>query len=246
MADNEIKLGRKAGLVTYKVGDMILAREYNPKVHNPRTEKQVQQRAKIKLLSQLAAIVRDIIAIFPTSEKSARSIFLADNWQFVDGYQLTAEYVLQFLRLTHSEVPLVPIAYHCNNSEYGYIKWIKMDEEPQEYVDVVFYYLFTRDTQGKLYLLDMHHTDTRGVRPDRQYFRWNCDAIKVDDNGKTLADYYVFGFAMSFLTEDAEEVWDDNPYFPPEFLAPQIKEHLVTPDLFQFTETKYLFIPRGT
>lgn len=246
MAANDIKLGRKAGLITYKVGDMILAREYNPKVHNPRTEKQVQQRAKIKLLSQLAAIVRDIIAIFPTSEKSARAIFLADNWQFVDAQELTAEFVLPSLRLTHSDIPLVPIAYHCNNSELGYIRWIKMDEEPQEYVNVAFYYLFARDEQGKFFLLDMHNTDTRGVRPDRQYFRWNCDAIRVDDNGKTLADYYVFGFAMSYLTEDAETAWEDNPYFPPEFLAPQIKEHLVTPDLFQFTETKYLFIPRGT
>lgn len=246
MADNDIKLGKKAGIITYRVGDKILAREYNPKVANPRTEKQVLQRAKIKLLSQLAAIVRDIIAIFPTSEKSARALFLADNWQFVDGQELTAEYVLQFLRLTHSDIPLVPIAYHCNNSELGYIRWIKMDEEPQNYVNVVFYYLFTRNDQGKIYLLDMSSTDTRGLRPDRQYYRWNCDAISVDDNGKTLADYYVFGFAMSFLTEDAETAWEDNPYFPPEFLAPQIKEHLVTPDLFQFTETKYLFIPRGT
>lgn len=246
MANDTIKQGKKAGIVTYKVGDTMLAREYNPHPANPRTEKQVQHRAKIKLLSQIAAVFRPIIAIFPTSGKSARSIFLADNWQFVDGYQLTADYVLQFLRLTHSDISLVPIAYHCNNSELGFIRWIKMDEEPKDYVNVVFYYLFTRDTQGKFYLLDMHNTDTRGVRPDRQYYRWNCDSILVDDNGKTIADYYVFGFAMSFLTEESETAWEDNPYFPIEFIAPQIKAHLITPDLFQFTETKFLFIPRGT
>ena len=246
MANETFRSGKKGGLVTYKVGDTMLAREYNPHPANPRTEKQVAHRAKIKLLSQIAAIVRDIIAIFPTSGKSARSLFLADNWQFMDGHELVAEYVMQFLRLTHSDIQLVPIAYHCNNSEFGFIRWIKMDEEPQEYVNVVFYYLFTRDEQGKIYLLDMHNTDTRGVRPDRQYYRWNCDAIKVDENGKTIADYYVFGFAMSFLTEEAETAWEDNPYFPPEFIAPQIKEHLITPNLFQFTETKYLFIPRGS
>lgn len=246
MDKDTIKQGKKAGLVTYKVGDIMLAREYNPHPANPRTAKQVAHRAKIKLLSQLAAIVRDIIAIFPRSGKSARAIFLADNWQFVDDHELVAEYVLKFLRLTHSDLSLVPITYHCNNSEFGYIRWIKMDEEPQQYVNVVFYYLFTRDNQGKIYLLDMHYTDTRGDRPGRQYFRWMCDAIKVDNNGKTLADYYVFGFAMSFITEDAKNAWEDNTYFPPEFIAPQIKEHLITPDLFQFTETKFLFIPRGT
>lgn len=246
MAKDTIKAGKKAGIVTYRVGDTLLAREYNPKPKNPRTEKQVAHRAKIKLLSQIAAIVRDIIAIFPSSGKSARSIFLADNWKFVDGHELEAEYVLQFIRLTHSDITIVPIAYHCNNSELGYIRWVKMDEEPPQYVNVVFYYLFTRDEQGKIYLLDMHNTDTRGVRPDRQYYRWNCDAIKVDENGKTIADYYVFGFAMSFLTEEAQTAWENNPYFPPEFIAPQIKEHLITPELFQFTETKFILIPKGT
>lgn len=246
MAKDTIKAGKKAGIVTYQVGDTMLAREYVPHPKNPRTEKQVAHRAKIKLLSQLAAIVRDIIAIFPSSEKSARSLFLADNWQFVNGNELTAEYVLQYLRLTHSDIPLVPIAYHCNNSELGYIRWVKMDVEPQEYVNVVFYYLLSRDDQGKIYLLDMHNTDTRGVRPDRQYFRWNCDEIQVDENGKAIADYYVFGFAMSFLTEESETAWEDNPYSQREFLAPQIKEHLITPELFQFTETKFIFIPKGT
>lgn len=246
MADNNINLGKKGGLITYRVGDTILSRAYNPHVHNPNTVAQVQQRAKIKLLSQLTAIVRDTIAIFPKGGKSARAIFLSDNWQYVGGQMLTAEYVLQFLKLTHSDLSLVPIAYHCNNSELGYIRWIKMDEEPADYVNVVFYYLYTRDTQGKFYLLDMANTDTRGLRPDRQFYRWNCGAIEVDEQGKTLQDYYVFGFAMSYLTEVSETVWDDNPYYPPEFIAPQIKAGLITPDLFQFTETKCLFIPRGT
>lgn len=246
MADEHLKYGKAGGVITYKVGDNIYCRALQAHVHNPRTEGQTKQRAKIKLLSQIAAIFRPIIAIFPSSGKSARSIFLADNWQFVGVHGLSAEYVLQHIRLTHSDIPLVPIAYHCNDSELGYIRWIKMDEEPQDYVNVVFYYLFTRDTLGKFYLIDMKCTDTRGTRPDRQYFRWNCDGIEVDDNGKTLNDYYVFGFAMSFLTEDAETAWEENPYYPTEILAPQIKLHLVTPELYQFTETKYLFIPRGT
>lgn len=246
MAQDTIKGGKKTGIVTYQVGETMLAREYNPHPANPRTEKQVQHRAKIKLLSQLAAVFRPIIAIFPTSGKSARSIFLADNWQFVDGQELVAEYVLQFLRLTHSDISLVPIAYHCFDSEAGWLRYILIDEEPPQSVNVMFYYLFIRDEQGKLVLLETRSTDNRQVLPGTEYFKWLCRDIKVDDNGHTLRDYYVLAFGMCYLSEKAREVWEESEYPEPEFIAPQIKAHLITPDLFQFTETKFLFIPRGT
>lgn len=246
MANETIKAGKKAGLVTYQVGDTWLAREYNPNPANPRSQKQVAHRAKIKLLSQLAAVFRPIIAIFPASGKSARSIFLADNWQFVDGHELIAEYVLQFLRLTHSDISLVPIVYNCFDSEAGWLRYIMMVEEPPQSVNVMFYYLFIRDEQGKLFLLQTWWTDRRQVLPDREYFRWFCRDIKVDDNGHTIRDYYVLAFGMCYLSEHAQEVWEESEYPEPEFIAPQIKLGLITPDLFQFTETKFLFIPQGS
>lgn len=246
MADNEIRLGKKGGLVTYKVGDMILAREYNPKVHNPRTEKQVQQRAKIKLLSQLAAIVRDIIAIFPTSEKSARAIFLAENWQNVECQELTAHFHLENLTLTNGIVPLPSIRKEIVVSTIRDRVWISMAEPPEDEVRAVFYYQFNRTDNGLLYLYGYAVSEARDFAPEHGYFPLYTHSFKLIDNQFAAEDYYVFALGMICKTDDAWDIWINEPYEPCELLARLIKFGYLTANDFEFTQTSCLFWARGT
>lgn len=246
MAANDIKLGKKGGLVTYKVGDMILAREYNPKVHNPRTEKQVQQRAKIKLLSQLAAIVRDIIAIFPSSEKSARAIFLADNWQFVEVQELTAQFNLENLRLTNGIIPLPNIRKEIVVSTIRDRVWISMAEPPAEEVRAVFYYQFHRTNDGLLSLDGYAVSEYRDFAPEHGYFPLYTRGFKLIDNQFAEEDYYVFALGMICKTDDAWDIWTNEPYEPCELLARLIKFGYLTAQDFEFTQTSCLFWARGT
>ena len=246
MEQPEYKTGKKAGVITYKVGDDYLVREYNPHPANPRTEKQVQQRAKIKLLSQLAALFRFIIAIFPSSGKSARSLFQTINWQNIYFSTGQAQISLENIDITGTITPITDISYQLR-FVWGIARaFVYFPDEPSDDIQRVFYYLFKRIDNNSLELLDYTCTENRGSPAIYQYFAWRCDAIELDEQGHTSADFYVYAFGMIDKSTEATEKWDDNTFQPMEHIAPQIKLGLITPDLYEFTETKYLFIPKGT
>ena len=82
------KLAGLFGKATGKKGDAVLAvtkgeqimRQYNPIVSNPNTDKQVAARAKMKLMSQLSAVLANVIAIRKEGGKSPRNIFNSINY----------------------------------------------------------------------------------------------------------------------------------------------------------------------
>lgn len=76
----------KLGSAVFAIsGGEQIVREYNPRVSNPNTAKQVGQRAKFKLLSQLAAVFAGAMAFKKDGLKSARNQFIAKNYSTV-GY----------------------------------------------------------------------------------------------------------------------------------------------------------------
>lgn len=102
-----------SGLITGKMGGGVYAirngvqvwRQYNPNVHNPKSESQVDVRAKLKLLSQLSASLADTIAFRKQGAVSARNLFTRANYKGmsetvkVDG-QTTAVIKLDTIDLT--------------------------------------------------------------------------------------------------------------------------------------------------
>lgn len=82
-----MKLNGVFGKGTGKVGNSVWAvsggvqivRPYNPNVSNPNTDAQVAQRAKFKLMSQIAADLARYIAIPKKGLSSARNQFVSKN-----------------------------------------------------------------------------------------------------------------------------------------------------------------------
>lgn len=76
-------LGKGSGKLGSSVfaisGGEQIVRQYNPVVSNPNTAAQVAQRAKLKLMSQIAADLAPIIAIPKDGLKSTRNIFVSKN-----------------------------------------------------------------------------------------------------------------------------------------------------------------------
>lgn len=70
----------KLGSVVYSVNHGVqVAREYQPTVSNPSTSAQVQQRAKLKLMSQLSAALSSVIAYQRDGLVSPRNMFTKAN-----------------------------------------------------------------------------------------------------------------------------------------------------------------------
>lgn len=92
-------------VMSVRNGEQI-ARKYQPIVYNPSTPAQVAQRAKMKLMSQLSAIMAPVIAIRREGSKSARNIFTKVNFPLTSYNDSTAEITLEQIQLTKSSVGL--------------------------------------------------------------------------------------------------------------------------------------------
>lgn len=246
MANETIKPGKKAGIVTYKVGDTLLAREYNPHPANPRTEKQVQHRAKIKLLSQIAALFRPIIAIFPSSGKSSRSIFAKINYPKISAPSTTAEIDYTSVSLTDSNRPITQVAKDIAFLTTGVRMLVGIPEEPTQDIKRVFYYIYTKTDNGKLQLLDYYLSEIRWSSRNHLFFCWANAPFEIDEEGRAKRDYLIYAIGMGDNSEEATEYWTSLEVDNLEFLGQIIAEGLITHSDFYFTETTSLSWFRGT
>lgn len=97
-----------------------LARKYQPVVFNPSTPAQVAQRAKLKLLSQLSAVVAPVIAIPREGSVSSRNLFTKHNFPLVTYAGNTASVTLNNIQLTKSVVAM-PAITASRDSESGMV-----------------------------------------------------------------------------------------------------------------------------
>lgn len=246
MALQPIKTGKKGGVITYRVGDTILAREYNPHPANPKTQKQVAQRAKIKLLSQIAAVFRSIIAIFPTSGRSSRAIFARLNYTKITVPSTTAEIDYSSVSLTDSTNTLPQVEKDVVFVDTRFRKYIHFLNEPTADIKRVFYYLFKKTDNGKLSLVDYYLSERRTTPTAGGFFNWAGAPIEVDNNGKSLYDYVVYAVGMGDNSEEATEYFLNLDVEYIEQVGRLISEKLISSADYYFTETRSLSWFRGT
>lgn len=87
-----------SGLITGKMGGGVFSirngvqvwRQYNPNVANPKSESQVEARAKLKLLSQLSAALKDSIAFRKKGIVSSRNLFTRANYEVLSQSVITS------------------------------------------------------------------------------------------------------------------------------------------------------------
>lgn len=102
------------GVMEGKIGNTVLAvrngvqiaRQYQPIVANPSTPAQVEARAKLKLMSQLAAVMAPVIAIPREGIVSARNMFTKLNYGAATYSEGQADIELNAIKITKSVVSL--------------------------------------------------------------------------------------------------------------------------------------------
>lgn len=104
--NNQKKTGKVAGSVfAIRFGETI-ERAYNPVVANPKTNAQTEARAKLKLVSQLAAVLGADIAIPRMGAASSRNLFVKKNYGLMTYTGSQAEIQLDKVQLTSSVIGL--------------------------------------------------------------------------------------------------------------------------------------------
>lgn len=118
---NGLVSGRRGNDVFAISSGVQIVRQYNPNPLNPKTEAQVEARAKLKLMSQMAAVMAPVIALRRIGNVSKRNLFIKANYPAVIYASNQADITLTSVTLTNGVVglPNLIVTREGNNITVG-------------------------------------------------------------------------------------------------------------------------------
>lgn len=166
-----MKLNGIFGTGSGKTGNAVFAtsagkqivRIYQPKVTNPNTDAQIAQRAKFKLVSQLAAAMALVIVIPKKELVSARNRFVKKNIPLATYGDDKASIELAAIQLTESVTP-IPDLNMSTGSGQNTIH-VELAASVFDVFKKVRYALFKKTEDSKLQLVSQVVVDVDSVDP---------------------------------------------------------------------------------
>lgn len=192
-------LGKGSGKLGSSVfaisGGEQIVRQYNPVVSNPNTPAQVAQRAKLKLMSQLAADLAPVLAIPKDGLKSARNQFVSKNIGNATFADNTAEVDYGKLQITGGSAAMPELG----NVAYadGRVSGALASAAPED-ISAVVYCVFKLDSKLQLSLQASSVVETAGAG---RTFPFNMEV-----QGETLI---VYAYGLKTGTSGLDMKYED-------------------------------------
>lgn len=139
--------GRVGSNVYAVSGGVQVVRQYNPNVTNPSTPAQVAQRSRLKLASQVAAAMADVIAIPKSGLVSSRNAFMKRNFDLFVGSEDGASCQYAKLQLTASSVGLPSVSAEKSDEQ---TLSIELTSDARAVATRVIYNVFAKTTEQQL------------------------------------------------------------------------------------------------
>lgn len=158
------KISGKIGALVYATqnGENIV-REKAATVFNPNTALQVESRAKLKLMSQLTAVVAPVIAIKKEGNKNGRNLFISLNYGKCGYSEDAATVNLNQIQLTKG---VASIAEFTANRASGTKIAVSLNEDMSERLDKVIYVCVEKQADGTLNIRDSKVVSAAGQNGD--------------------------------------------------------------------------------
>ena len=219
------------GAMTGKLADVVMvvrngeqiARKYQPIVSNPSTTAQVAQRAKLKLMAQLSAVMAPVIAMRREGAVSARNIFVRYNFRSATFDNDTADVELADIKLTKSAVSLPSLSAGVQAS----VLTVALSaSEPT--LDRVVYCLFRKENDNTLRLVGSQVVSTSGTS---QTFSTTFNV--------SLAPHVVYAYGVRDNSERARVAFGDLEAPTAETVAKLVTSSVLLESDVTLTETRY-------
>ena len=203
-------------------GEQVV-RQYQPSVSNPNTTAQVNNRAKLKLMSQVAAAVSGEIAIPRQGLKSSRNLFIKKNYDSAAAANGVATLDYATLQFTNSSVALPSLTITRNQA--GTKITASLDEIPA--VSRVVYLCYKKTTEGALQLVDSKiSTEVNGND--------GVFSVEFDDPSD---DVVVFAYGMRDMSAKASAKYGNYSVADGTALASLVMNRTLSASDYQFTAT---------
>lgn len=168
---HNMKLSGMAGTGSGKVGSMVYAtvagqqivRQYQPVVANPSTVPQTNSRAKLKLASQLATTLKEVIAIPREGLKSSKNLFIKRNYGIFVAAGGYAQVSYENIQLTNGQsgLPAITATRDASNNVT-----MKLAEAAAPGISRVVFIIYKKTSEGALQLVSSAISSVRGENND--------------------------------------------------------------------------------
>ena len=195
--------GKIGSIVFSTSGGETIAREYNPHVANPNTQAQVDQRARMKLMSQLSACLSPVIAMTKEGLVSKRNKFVKRNFANSYASQGVAQISYENVQLTEGNAPLPQIVGTFSSNQGVECAYSGFNDAPSSSLSRVVWCLFQKTDQGSLQLIESHIVTTKWDDDKGVYFPVEWDLLDGDATAGASENYVVYAYGMSDTSERA-------------------------------------------
>lgn len=223
------------GSMTGKLADTVMAvrngeqiaRKYQPVVYNPSTVSQVAQRAKLKLISQLSAVMAPVIAIPRQGSISSRNLFTKKNFALTSYSENQATVTLDAIQLTKSVVALPAVG--CSRGENAITAYVAAGSGagPLD-INRIVYCLFEKQEDGRLRFVDSKVATSAG----------NDGGWVVDNLPLITNECVLLAYGVRDNTEAARVMFSDMQTISAETIAKVVTNRTLTETDVTMTETR--------
>lgn len=224
--------GKLGNMVTSVVAGQTIARDYNPNVANPNTVAQMNQRSKLKLLSQLAAALAPVITIPKSGLKSSRNLFISKNYDMVIANNGVAQIVYENIQLTNGNAGLPAIT--ATRDETNGIT-VKLSANADAAVSRVVYVVYAKTSESQLQYIGSAIQDEAG---DDGMFEANFAYL--------AGDIVIWAYGMKDLSASATAKYGDYEVVDGQDVAKLFMNRTLSNSDFQFTQTRGITMFAGS
>lgn len=219
------KISGKLGAVVFATsGGETISREYNPNVSNPSTQAQVNQRARLKLMSQLSASLAPVLAMPKDGLVSSRNQFVKKNFSASYAANGLAQITYENLQLTNGNAGL-PAIVATRAQESGIT--IQLAEDASAAVSRVVYIMYRKTSEGTLQLVQSVIVEAGGA-----------SGTFAATMMYTEGDLVFYAYGMKDLNANASAAYGNMSVANAEDVAKLVATRKVDASSYQFTQTR--------
>lgn len=240
------------GKTTGKIGSVVfstsggetIAREYNPHVANPNTQAQVNQRARMKLMSQLSAALSPVIAMTKDGLTSKRNKFVKKNFDASYALNGTAQISYENVQLTEGSVGLPQIKVDFFETEGEYFPYVALATEPAQNISRVVWCIFEKTQENRLSLYDSIVVSSKTSEGVIGFFGTQ---IEMSHNGNEFTkEYVIYAYAMADTSEKASARYGNLNVQSASDIATLVANRSISFEDYQFTQTRGTTVGHGS
>lgn len=244
------KVSGKLGAVVFSTsGGQTISREYNPNVANPNTQAQVNQRARMKLMSQLSGAMASVIAMPKQGLVSARNKFVKRNFASSNASNGIAQVSYENLQLTEGSAPLNQVVGAIVNNQL----YIGLSGDVPADISRVIYVVFKKNESGQLQLVSSNIQETDVIvgigSVGNAHFAINSTDFRIDidrDANGATADYVIYAYGMKDTSAKATAQYGNYNCVDAQDIARLVATRSLSTTDYTFTGTRGGTWARGT